>query len=90
MPPGIKAANIVHAAGGSSPGNLPDDTIAVALQAPPAELAELERKLKKCGTPHHAQRESDAPYSGELMAIGIAPCARLTVRRLVSSFGLVR
>lgn len=95
LPPGLKAANLVHGAGGSAAPlgrDLPDDTRAVALQATPTELLWLEERLKAIGVPHHAQREDDddPSYPGQLMAIGVRPCERGTVRRLISSFGLVR
>ena len=67
-------AQLVHAAGESSPGQLPDGTTAVVLGAKGvAHLEHLERKLLRLDIPHQSIREPDAPWNGELMAIGILP-----------------
>lgn len=74
LPVGAIGAQLVHAAGESSPGDLPDGTIAVVLAAKSVgHLEHLERKLVRLEIPHRAVREPDAPYNGELMAIGIRP-----------------
>lgn len=74
LPVGAIGAQLVHAAGHSSPGELPDDTIAVVLAAKSlGHLEHLERKLVRLEIPHRAIREPDAPYNNELMAIGIVP-----------------
>jgi len=75
LPLGALAAQLIHAAGESSgPGDLPDGTFAVALAAKShAHLEHLERKLVRLAIPHHSIREPDAPWNGELMAIGILP-----------------
>jgi len=75
LPLGDLAAQLIHAAGESSgPGDLPDGTFAVALAAKShAHLEHLERKLVRLAIPHHSIREPDAPWNGELMAIGILP-----------------
>jgi len=74
LPVGAIGAQLVHAAGESSPGDLPDGTVAVVLAARGvAHLEHLERKLVRLEIPHRAIREPDAPYNGELMAIGIRP-----------------
>lgn len=91
----MKTANVLHAAGGSASPlgrDLPDDTRAVALQAKPESLTWLAERLRAAGIPHHVQREDDGDpaYAGQIMAIGVRPCERGTVRRLVSAFGLVR
>ena len=52
-------------------------TIAVVLSARnEARLAWLERQLKKHKIKHKAIREPDAPWDGQLMAIGLHPCER--------------
>lgn len=45
LPKGIQAAQVIHAAGESSPGGLPDGTYAIALSVPdePALAREAER-----------------------------------------------
>lgn len=45
LPLGVKAANIAHAAGESSPGHLPNDTHVVVLQASGQELSKLVHTL---------------------------------------------
>ncbi len=75
------AAQIVHAAGESSPGNLPPHTNAVVLAvADEGELLAVARRLVEAGIAHVAVREPDPPYGGALTAIGLAPVAD---RRLV-------
>jgi hypothetical protein len=77
VPVGDLCAQLIHAAGESSPGNLPSDTRAVALGARSEfELLKLEQKLKKKNIQHVAIREPDAPYFGALMAIGLVPSVR--------------
>lgn len=90
LPIGVQVAQIVHAAGESSPGNLQPGTYAVALTATAAELSELERRLVAAGVAHCAVRESDPPYSGELVAVGAAPAPKAQIRRWFSSFPLLR
>jgi len=82
---------LVHAAGESSPGNLPDDTHAVVLVArDELQLALLADKLEAHGLRIKRVREPDAPYNGALMAIGIAPAQKEAIRRLVSSVPLLK
>jgi hypothetical protein len=86
LPRGVLAAQLIHAAGESSPGDLPTHTFAVALAArdePHLEL--LERKLLKHQIPHRAIREPDAPWNHALMAIGIVPVSDRAVVKLVTS-----
>lgn len=72
LPPGIQAAMIVHAAGESGAiRGVPPHTHAVVLTvADEAALVELSRQMEG---PWSLILESDEPYSGQLMAIGIAP-----------------
>lgn len=80
---------MVHAAGESSPGNLPDRTRAVVLAVnDEQELLSLERKLQDKGLPHKAIREPDEPWSGQLMAIGLEPTSRTKVKKLLYSYKL--
>lgn len=90
LPVGFLAAQVVHAAGESSPGDLPCGTIAVVLVASPEELEALERRLAREGIAHVAIREPDAPWNGMLTAIGIAPVTdRTRIRALTSSLPLL-
>ena len=89
LPHGIRDANIIHAAGESSPGNLPPTTSAVSLTCPDeAALATLGKLLSAAGVRHRAIVESTGPYAGQLMALGIAPCAKKEVRRFLSALPL--
>ena len=76
LPRGTLAAQVVHAAGESSPGRLPPGTRAVVLAVRDvARLEQLERDLTRLAIPHHAIREPDPPHLHALMAIGIVPVA---------------
>lgn len=92
LPRGLQAANIVHAAGESAPGDLPEGTRAVCLTAPDeATLAAVADKLRAAGVALKAIHEPDAPHHGALMAIGCAPVrGREVLRRLLSSLPLLR
>ena len=85
---GLTSAMLVHAAGESSPGNLPSDTRAVALGADEGALAFLAQKLEVAGVAHQRIEED-----GELYAIGIAPVSGdelVVVQRATSSLPLIR
>jgi len=87
-PAGVQAAQIIHAAGESGPAE--PSTFAVALHATPTQLAVLEAVLLAHGVDHVAIRESDPPWDGALMAIGIRPVRKSVVRHLVRHLPLVR
>ncbi len=91
LPRGVQAANIVHAAGESSPGNLPSGTHAVCLVVPgEKELQELEKNLRRAGVKFSAIIESDSPYTAQLMAIGCVPGSKEGLKRFLSSLPLLR
>jgi peptidyl-tRNA hydrolase len=90
LPIGVLAAQVTHAAGESSPGNLPPGTYAVVLAAEREKLLELEKFLRENGVKFKAVRESDTPYTGELMSIGLAPQLKNNVRKFLSSLPLLR
>jgi peptidyl-tRNA hydrolase len=91
LPLGVLCAQITHAAGESSLGNLPENTHAVVLAASDqAKLLALERKLIEAEIPHKAIREPDDPWNGQLMAIGINPTYRHLVKKFVSNLPLLR
>lgn len=90
LPIGFLAAQVVHAAGESSPGGLSSGTNAVVLAAEDeAQLICLEEKLLAAGVAHVAVREPDEPWSGALTAIGFAPVAtRASLRHFLHSLPL--
>jgi len=91
LPLGVTGAQLVHAAVDSSPGGLPEGTFAVVLAArSEMELLSLEKKLIAKNIQHAAIREPNAPWCGQLMAIGIAPCDRSLVKKEVSNFPLLK
>lgn len=86
LPIGIIAAMIAHAAGESSPGSLPEGTHAIVLSVPDeATLHALLARLTLSGLAWHPVYEPDAPYFGQLMAIGVAPVLRSIGKRTLSS-----
>lgn len=91
---GVQLAQTIHAAGWSAqlPGAevASPPTIAVALAAPPDELAALVRALAQARIGHVAIHEPDEPWRGALMAIGVVPSSRERVRRFVAHLPLVR
>jgi hypothetical protein len=92
LPRGVLAAQLIHAAGESSPGDLPTHTFAVALAArDQAHLELLEQKLLERQIPHHAIREPDAPWNNALLAIGIVPVSdRAIVKPVTRSLALLK
>ena len=82
---------LVHAAGESSPGNLPENTHAIVLIVPdePA-LAALAERLGKFGVAHVTIREPDAPWNGAMMSIGVVPARREDLKRHLSSLPLLK
>ena len=91
LPRGVLAAQLIHAAGESSPGGLPKGTRAVALAArDEPDLARIERHLQQLCIDHRAIREPDPPWDGALMAIGLVPvCDRTTLRRALRRLPLL-
>jgi hypothetical protein len=56
-----------------------------------AELALLAERLELAAVPHVVIREPDPPWSGAVMAIGIAPPAQMrAVRRVLAKLPLLR
>lgn len=88
LPHGSQVAQAIHAAGESTPGRVPKNTIAVALSArDQAHLLEIDAQLTQSGIIHVLIVECD----GEPMAIGCEPTRdRQSIRKVVSSLPLVR
>lgn len=91
LPRGTQAAQIVHAAGESSPGNLSTGTYAVVLHVPDeAALRRIADTLSREGVAFVAIEEDDEPYAGALMALGLAPARKEDVRRHLSQLPLLK
>ena len=91
IPAGLQAAQLIHAAGESSPGNLAPHTYAIALTTKDeAELQALSERLFLAGIKHKRIIESDAPFTGQLMAIGIPPAERSKLKKYLSMYPLLR
>lgn len=85
LPRGVLAAQLVHAAGESSPGDLAPTTFAVVLAAKDeAQLEKIEQDLRGRGIDHNAIREPDSPWDGALMAIGIHPVTDRSILKPVT------
>lgn len=91
LPLGVQAAQLVHAAGESVTGPVPSGTHAVVLSVPNEhELWALREQLVAAGLEVTAVIENDAPYTNQIMAIGIRPGPRARIRPHVSSLQLLR
>jgi len=92
LPLGFLAAQVVHAAGESSPGGLAHDTHAVVLSVDDERaLREVHERLERAGIEHVLISEPDAPWCGAATAIGVSPRARREeVRRQLSMLPLLR
>jgi hypothetical protein len=91
LPRGHQAANIAHAAGESSPGNLPSGTHAVVLTTPTeSALHAVAARLELGGVGFVRIIETDGPYTGQLMSLGAHPTRKEKVHRFVSSLPLLR
>lgn len=89
----MQAAQLVHAAGESfrDPPIRGSPIYAVALAArDEVDLLRLEQKLIRADIAHHAVREPDPPFNGELMAIGIRPIYRDRVKKIISKYPLIK
>lgn len=89
LPQGVAAAQIVHAAGESVVATVPAGTFAVVLGVPdePA-LQSLAARLVAAAVPHAIAVETDGDWAGQMMAIGVAPAPRSSLRRHFSSLPL--
>lgn len=91
LPLGVLGAMLIHAAGESSPGDLGEATFAIALAvADEAALIRLFLRLSAQGVEITPVHEPDAPYNGQLMAIGVRPMLRSRVSRFLSDVPLLK
>ena len=88
---GVQAAQIVHAAGESSPGGLSSGTYAVVLAVKDEARLETEAtRLRGRGVSFVEIREPDAPFCGALMALGIVPGRKGALRKHLSCLPLLK
>lgn len=91
LPRGTQAAQLIHAAGHSATGPLPEHTFAIALScADEVELEAVSKRLSEAGISHERVREPDAPYNGQLMALGLPSAYKSTYRRFISNLPLIK
>ncbi len=91
LPHGVQAAQLIHAAGESSPGHLSTGTYAFALVVKDeGALREFALRLFMSGVPHKMILEPDAPWNGQLMAIGVCPGPRKKLRKYFSNLKLLK
>lgn len=91
MPFGTICAQLVHASGESSPGNLPDGTYALVLEAKDeGQLLSIQSELLGLDIPHKLIREPDAPFFGAATAIGIVPMLRSNLPKFLRKLPLLR
>ena len=84
------AAQIIHATGQSTTGH-PPDTYAGALMRPDEPtLQRLADWLEARGVALVRVVESDGPYAGQLMALGVSLGRKEALRRHLSSLPLLR
>jgi peptidyl-tRNA hydrolase len=87
----VQAAQIVHASGESVDRRVEEGTFAVVLTVPDeSALARVADRLRQAGVAFTAIFEPDAPFGGALMAIGLAPARKESLRRHLSALPLLR
>lgn len=87
LPPGVRAAYLIHAAGESVRYRVPPGTRAVALAARDEQhLRDVAEQLERHEVDHRAVWED-----GVLFAVGVSPVSDLAqVKRVTSSLPLMR
>ena len=90
LPIGLKVAQVVHAAGESSP-RMPTGTIAVVLETEDEQgLKEVQKSLESSDIRHKSIIEGEGEYEGQLMAIGLEPTRdRSRIKKVTSSLPLL-
>jgi peptidyl-tRNA hydrolase len=90
LPIGVLASQVTHAAGESSPGNLPEGTNAVVLSVPDeAGLEAVSKRLALAGTEHVRIVENEGKYAGQFLAIGCKPGRKKEVGRALRHLPLL-
>lgn len=85
---------ILHSAGESATlaAPLPNCVRAVVLQVHSEnDLLCVERKLRTASVPFILFRETEGPWAGQAMSLGVVPCARTPVlRKILGKLALLR
>ncbi len=81
---------MTHAAGESSPGNLPSGTHAVVLGVSPERLCAVQKRLESKGVRFKAIVENTAPWADQTTAIGLTPGRKSIVGRHVADLPLLK
>jgi hypothetical protein len=90
LPLGVMVAQTIHAAGESGPAVHGTHAIALAATNERA-LGRVADQLTEAGINHVQIREPDAPWLGQLMAIGIPPTSHnTTIHRVVRRLQLIQ
>lgn len=91
IPRGAQFAQLIHAAGESSP-RVASGTYAVALAArDELQLEELALLLREAEVKFVEVREPDAPYCGALMALGLEPTQhRKPIQKITGQLSLLK
>lgn len=90
LPRGVLAAMVVHATGESLSEPHRPGMYAVVLGGSESALKALAAQLDAAGVKHKTIVESDPPYLGQVMAVGICPASKEVLKRYVSSLPLLR
>ena len=90
IPFGAQAAQLIHAAGQSISEPVSEGTYAIALHVKcEADLRALSERLTTAAIEHALIVESDPPFAGQAMAIGVKPTDRKQLKPFLSSYALV-
>jgi hypothetical protein len=54
------------------------------------ELNDIAFELEQAGIRYHMIVEGDAPYAGELMAIGVEPCDKQPLKKILRRLPLLK
>lgn len=91
LPRGVQAAQIVHAAGESVDRRVEEGTFAVVLTVPDERaLVKLADELRRADVAFTAIFEPDPPHDNAMMAIGLAPARKESLKRHLSALPLLK
>lgn len=90
LPRGLQAAQIVHAAGESGGEKCWGAHAVVLVVQDECALRALSLRLTEAGVAHVRIVESDAPYAGQVTALGLHPARKEDLRRHLSALPLLK